>query len=340
MENKKVWVSKPWEINFTSDEFTEKIEKPTEIIVKNQYSHISAGTELACIEGLESFFEMPASPGYTSVGEIIEKGEDVTDFQVGDMVYTMGPHTLYFKIDITDRWHGICVKIPGGLNPEHAAFTHMAGIAMTSLRTSNIELGDDIAVVGLGAIGNLAAQEAQLQGANVIGIDINQNRLDIAKKSGINTLINSSKEDAYETVMKLTSDKGVSTLIDASGLSKVVAASVNFVSLYGEVILLGSPRAPYETNMTDFLQKFHNLPYCANLKGALEFTYPTQQQEFVKHSIERNSKIIQQLMKNKKLLISPIYSHKMSPADAEKAYLGLRDKQNEYIGVVFDWTKF
>lgn len=340
MLNKKIWVTEPWKITCVEDTFNEKIEKPTELIIKNHYSHISAGTELACIGGLESFFQIPDTPGYTAIGEIIEKGAKVTGFEVGDIVYTMGPHKQYFKIDITDRWHGVCVKIPEKVNVEHAAFTHMAGIAMTSLRASNIELGDNVAVVGLGAIGNLAAQEAQLQGANVIGIDINQNRIEIAEKSGIKTLINSSKENVYDAVMKITGDKGVSTLIDASGVSQVVAESVKFVSLYGEVILLGSPRAPFETNITCFLQKFHLFPQCANLKGALEFTYPTHEQEFVKHSIERNSKIIMNLIRDNKLHIAPIYSHKMNPAEAETAYIGLRDKKDEYIGVIFDWTTF
>ena len=106
-----------------------------------------------------------------------------------------------------------------------------------------------------------------------------------------------------------------------------------------EVILLGSPRAPFETNLTKTFQHFHLLPHCLSLKGALEFSYPTHQQEFMKHSIERNASIILNLINEGKLIIKPIYSHKVSPSDAQSAYDGLKNKPSEYTGVVFDWTK-
>ncbi len=69
----------------------------------------------------------------------------------------------------------------------------------------------------------------------------------------------------------------VSTYIDASGQAAVVEQSLDLLALYGEVILLGSPRAPHETNLTAHLQHFHNLPWCQTMKGALEFTFPTHQ---------------------------------------------------------------
>ncbi|MCF8363264.1 MAG: hypothetical protein K9G70_11655, partial [Prolixibacteraceae bacterium] len=124
----------------------------------------------------------------------------------------------------------------------------------------------------------------------------------------------------------------------ASGMSSVVAEAADGVALNGEIILLGSPRAPFETNLTAFIKHFHYFPFNHSLKGALEFTYPTQENEFNKHSIERNAEIIMKLMGSGKLMIEPLYSHKLSPKLAQQAYEGLRDKKNEYIGVVFDWT--
>ena len=340
MKNKKVYVTDINKVTFAEDDFNGKIEKSTEVIVKTRYTHISAGTELACIDGLESFFTIPGTPGYTSVGEIVEKGSDVTHFEIGDLVYTYGPHALYFKIDVTDRWHGVCVKLPAGINPEHATFTHMAGIAMTSLRVSNIELGDHVAVIGLGAIGNLAAQLAGLQGANVTGIDVDETRIEVAAKCGIPVTLNGKKVNVYDEVMKITGDKGVFTLIDASGSAPVIAGSLDFVGLNGEVILLGSPRAPYETNITEVFRHFHLLPWNHTMKGALEFTIPTHQQDFSKHSIERNAGIIMNLIKEDKLKIAPIYTHKLTPENPQKAYDGLRNQKDEYIGVVFDWTSY
>ncbi|NJM15870.1 MAG: zinc-binding alcohol dehydrogenase [Bacteroidales bacterium] len=254
------------------------------------------------------------------------------------MVYTYGPHAEYFKLDSTDRWHGVCVKVPSALAPDVASFTHMATIAFTSVRASNIELGDFVLVTGLGTIGNFAAQLAQLQGATVICTDVDDQRLEIAKNCGLLHVCNPTKVDLKAEIEKLAGEEGISTYIDASGATPVINASLPLVKLYGEVILLGSPRAPYQANLTDTFQKFHLLPHCLTMKGALEFSYPTHQDEFNKHSIERNAKIVMQLMVENKLKVKSLYSHKLNPAKAQEAYDGVRDKKNEFIGVVFDWT--
>ncbi len=338
MKVKKIVITEPHKVELLEKEETLAIEQPNDVIIKTHYSHISAGTELACLAGIETFLDIPGTPGYTAVGEVLDLGENVTGLKKGDIVYSFGPHAEYFKIDNTDRWGGLCVKVPEGTPPDKAAFTHMAGIAMTSLRTSDIELGDWVLVTGLGTIGNLAAQLAQMQGANVIATDVSDRRLEIARNSGISNVLNPAKENLKGKIEQLTNGNLVSTLIDASGLSPVIEQSLELVKLYGEVILLGSPRAPYETNLTSVLQKFHLLPNCLTMKGALEFTYPTHENEFVKHSIEMNSRIILDLIRDGRIVIDHVYSHKMSPAEAQKAYDGLKNKVDEYIGVVFDWS--
>ena len=339
LNRRKIWVPEPNVAQIVSDQFNDVLTSPTQVLVNTHYSHISAGTELACIAGEESFFTIPDTPGYTAVGEIIKKGSAVENLEEGDLVYTYGPHAEYFIIDLEDRWHGVCVKLPEGIDPALASFTHMAGIAMTSLRNSRVELGDHVLVTGQGAIGILAAQLAQLQGGAVLASDVLDSRLDIAGKCGIKTTVNPLKTDLKAFVAEQTGGALVSTYIDASGQAAVVEQSLDLLALYGEVILLGSPRAPHETNLTAHLKHFHNLPWCQTMKGALEFAFPTHQNEFVKHSIERNARIILDLILQEKLLIEPLLSHKVAPGEIQSAYDGLRNTPGEYIGVVIDWNR-
>jgi 2-desacetyl-2-hydroxyethyl bacteriochlorophyllide A dehydrogenase len=337
MKNKKVYVNKPWEISLVEEESDLRIESPNDVILKNKYSHISAGTELACVSGIEGWFVIPNTPGYTAVAEVIEKGTNVQHVEKGDVVYTFGPHQQWFKIDITDRWHGVCVNVPDGLEPDIASFTHMAGIAMTSLRASAIELGDVVVVAGLGAIGNFAAQMAQLQGATVIASDINNSRIKIARECGIRNIFNPMETDTTDAILSFAGREKVDCWIDASGSAPLIEQALDHIVPNGEMILLGSPRKEYLTNLVKTLQKIHLLD-AIKIKSALEFTFPTHQNDFSKHSIERNSAIIMGLMKNGSLKVKPFYTHKVTPEEAPSAYFGLRDKPDEYVGVVIDWA--
>ncbi|MCF8362584.1 MAG: zinc-binding alcohol dehydrogenase, partial [Prolixibacteraceae bacterium] len=215
MKAKQLLVSDLWKVGLNETEYdTERVDSH-EVIIKTLYSHLSAGTEMACLSGLESWFSIPDVPGYTSIGKVISKGDKVDKVNVGDTVFVYGTHSEYFKLDVTERFHGVCVPVPENVNPEYAAFTHMAGIAMTSIRTSDIELGDYVLVTGQGAIGNLAAQFAKLQGAEVIVTDIDDFRLGLSKKCGIEYCVNSANINIVDAVNEITSGKSVNTLIDA-----------------------------------------------------------------------------------------------------------------------------
>ena len=271
---------------------------------------------------------------------MLKKGDNVKHVNISDKVYTFGPHSEYYKINTTAFDTGMCLQVPSGLSLNLVPFTRIGTIAMASLRVSNIELGDYVAVTGLGLVGNLAAQLAQLQGGEVIGIDINSSRIDIAKKCGIGNIVNSSNPGWKEEMKKYTNSEGVHTLIDATGISKVIADSLSIVKTYGEAVLLGSPRGSFETNATEIFDHVHYIHRGSiTFKGALEWRFPSYQTDFVKHSIERNSRIIMQLIKNKKLNIEPLITHELKPEDAAKAYGGLKNNQDEFLGVIFNWTK-
>jgi 2-desacetyl-2-hydroxyethyl bacteriochlorophyllide A dehydrogenase len=335
---KKIVFESPGQIRVAQTTFDLRLESDFEIIIQNCYSHVSAGTELACLAGLEDWFTMPGTPGYTSIGKVIEKGSAIDFVNIHDYVYTFGPHAGYFKINITDRWHGVCVKLPSSINPVHAAFTHMGGIAITALRKSRIELGDWVAISGLGAIGNLAAQLAQLQGANVLAMDIQKERLDIARKCGLLNVHLSKDKVLKDIIHSASQHQGISTWIDATGIPAVIKEAATCINPYGELILLGSPRSPHHTNLTDFLQTVHLLSHGAiEVKGALEFIFPTHTTEFLKHSITRNSEIILELIASNRLHIQPLVSHVIAVDHAAQVYTGLRSKPETFTGVVFDW---
>ena len=335
MHYKKLIFAAPWKVELQEDDVDLNSVPDGMAVIKTHYSLVSAGTELACLSGRESWFKMPAAYGYCSVGEIKALGKNVTGFQPGDIVFQYGRHAGF----ITTPVSGVFLKIPAGLDEKLAPFARMASIAMTAIRVSEIELGDYVAVIGQGLVGIMAAQLARLQGATVIVADVSAKRLELSRACGIEHRFNPGQCNLKEEIMALTGDKGVSTLIDASGSPQVIVESLPLIGRLGELILLGSPRGEYQGNITDVLNVSHLCPRCVTFKGAHEWRYPVAHDEFVKHSLERNTRIIFDLMASKRLVVKPLISHVLRAEQAMQAYEGLRTKKDEYFGVLFDWTE-
>lgn len=335
IQNKRIVFDKPEEINFRTEDIDDNAIPEGSVLVKKIYSLISTGTELACLSGGESYFVMPRSPGYACVAEIVKCGPKVEGFKPGGIVLCYSRHTLY------EIWPagGIFMPVPSGVDLKWVPFVRMATISSTAIRTSAIEFGDYAAVCGQGLVGNMAMQLATLQGAQVIAVDVADNRLEAAKKCGAALTINSTKQDAAEEIKKFTKGRGVSTLIDATGIPALDVKNVEWVAKNGEMIFLGSPRGVYETDVTPFLNRVHIADYNVTLKGAHEWKYPINKTPFVKHSLERNSEIALDLIARNKLVMEPLLSETANPQDCVSVYDKLKNNKDKYLGVLFDWSK-
>ena len=225
------------------------------------------------------------------------------------------------------------------MNLSQAVFTRMVCVAFTALRISNIELGDYVGVTGLGLVGNFAAQLAALQGGRVIGLDLSQRRVELALACGIDHALVMNPATVAEDIRAITGDAGVTTLIEATGNPRALPPALPLVGRYGEVILLGTPRGAYQTDLTEVLRHVH-LDGLGNVtfKGAHEWRYPVPRDAFVKHSIRRNAELALDLIASGGLQVAPLHTHTLKPEQAERAYNGLKNQRDEYIGVVFDWT--
>jgi len=335
MRYRQLMFVSPWQVELQDAHEDLEALAPDQVLIRTRYSLISPGTELACLSGREPWFDMPRTPGYVSVGEVVASGEAVEGCAPGDEVFQYGAHAEYTVADAG----GLLVRVPEGIDPKLVPFTRIATIAMTALRVSDIEVGDEVAVVGLGLVGNLAAQLARLQGGRVIGIEPNEARLESARACGLERWAPATAEAARETVMELTGGSGVATLIEATGIPQAAVEAITLVARRGEMILLGSPRGELQTNLTDFLNYVHIASRSSvTLRGAHEWRFRVLHDPFVKHSIERNTHIAFELMRAGKLAIEPLLTHMLPPERAAEAYVGLRDQPDRYLGVLFDWT--
>lgn len=310
-----------------------------EIAVRTHYSLISPGTELSCLSGeegaLASWAQLPMVPGYVGCGEILAVGPGTHGFEPGQIVLAGTGHASHVKTKTTQR----ITLVPAGLDHKKVCFAQMASIAITALRVSEAELGDYVAVVGLGLVGNLAAQFFALAGCQVIGIDPMVARLKMAGRTGIELVINPDQVDVRQAILDLTCGRGCEVVVEATGIPALALQAAELVATYGDLVLLGSPRQPYVTDVTDLLRAIHLKPY-VTVKGALTGRYPARPSAdgYVKHSVVRNVGISLGLIAGSRLRVEELITHVLPPEECERAYDGLRTKKDEYMGVLFDWT--
>lgn len=306
----------------------------TGILIETECSIVSPGTELACLAGVEAWAPLPIVPGYGSIGRVLETGPAVEGIAPGQRVFTYGQHARH---SLTDR---LVIPLGEDVDPAKAVFARMAGISITALRVSGVELGDAVAVFGLGIVGNLAAQLFKLAGCEVIGIDLSPKRRELASACGIAHTFEPGPELATR-VAALTDGRMCECVVDATGIPAVAERAGELAGKNGELILLGSPRGEYRTDLVPFLNRIHLWDKgCVTVKGALEWRYPIQDPRdgFTRHSIERNIRQILRLIEQGRLVVEPLLTHQVSPQECRAVYEGLRTQKDTYIGVVFDWS--
>jgi len=319
---------------------------PNQILLKTHYSLISPGTEGAGYTGLESGTRFPHGSGYTAIGEVLKVGENVTKCVAGDLAFCYSPHASIAKTE------AVLLAFKGGsgngqiersaltVDEKLVPFVRMATVAMTSVRVASAEFGDTVAIIGLGLVGNSASQLFSLAGMKVIGIERVPKRLEIARRCGIQHLINPDEEDVLARIMALTDGEKAEVTVEAIGNPRLVETAYQLTRTKGEVILLGSPRGEFITDATAILNYSHSIGLGAiTLKSAHEWVYPTMHTGESKHSFERNSRLVYELISEGKFKVEELLTHVIHPEDAQSAYDGLTDRKDEYLGVIMDWTQ-
>ena len=135
------------------------------------------------------------------------------------------------------------------------------------------------------------------------------------------------------------------TVVEAAGVPAVAIKAGTLAAKSGELILLGSPRGQLETDVVPFLTQMHVYTGGITLKGAHEWQFPYEEAPANhnhgqwRFSMEGNVRTLPRLIDKGKLKVKLLLTHVAAPADCQAVYDGLRDRQDDCLGVVFDWTK-
>ena len=123
------------------------------------------------INSIKAKLDEPIQLGYSSMGEVIFVGDDVTEFKVGDRVISNGPHAEVVSVP-----SNLCAHVPDEVSDEEASFTVISAVGLQALRLAEPTLGETFLVSGLGLIGLITCQLLKANGCNVIAIDTDEDK--------------------------------------------------------------------------------------------------------------------------------------------------------------------
>lgn len=168
------------------------------------------------------------------VGEIIECGADVTEYQIDDSVCCYAPLQETVIVNAVNNYK--LRKMPQGAL-ENAGYDP-AQFAMSGVRDANVRVGDFVVVVGLGAIGQIAIQLAKKAGASiVIGVDPIEHRCEIARRHGADHCLNPIGTDVGLEIKKLTGKQGADVIIETSGFADALQSGAARARLWRHYLL-------------------------------------------------------------------------------------------------------
>jgi len=127
--------------------------------------------------------DTPVPLGYSAAGVVAEVGAGVSGFSAGDRVACAGhPYAAHAEVLCVPR--NLCVPIPDGVSFEDASYVMLGAIALNAVRLAEPQIGERVAVIGLGLLGLLGLQMLRAAGCRVIGIDVSPEKLELARTLG------------------------------------------------------------------------------------------------------------------------------------------------------------
>ena len=316
--------------------------KEGEILVRNEASLISSGTELSRVYELKKGIVYPIYPGYASIGIVEDTGvvpDGSAEFAKGTRVLFSGAHREFQRFSVKEMSSlGMIVKLGkefGWLSSIDASLLHLGLVAMNGILPAEVKLGDRVCVFGLGIAGLITALLYQASGIQVLGIDTVENRASHARNAGLQNAI-AVEGDAQVKAVTEFFGKEPDITVDATGRSEGIINAIMCCGENGQVLLLGSPRVDYTCNITGVFNRLHMK--MITLIGAFNGRYPFHKKEGSRESIERNLESFTSLIKQGTIKPKGIISHVLKPEAAMEAYDGLFNHPDKYYCVAFDWT--
>jgi len=283
--------------------------------------------------------DQPMALGYSSAGTIVALGEDMAGFKIGQRVACAGGgYAVHAEYAVVPR--NLLVPLPDTVDFESAAFATLGAIALHGFRLAEPQIGETVAVIGLGLLGLLTGQIASAAGCRVLGIDIDPKRVALATSLGLQAWQRGQSE---EWALAFTANRGFDMVIICADTSS--ADPVEFAGTIARdrarVVATGAvglnlPRKVYYEKELSFINSRSYGP------GRYDPSYEEEGQDYpigyVRWTEGRNLESVVGLLANGKLQVGPLITHRFPIDSAAEAYEVITGKKKEpFLGVLLTY---
>lgn len=310
-------------------------------LVKQVVDKISREGLIPTIEATFNRLDSPMPLGYSSSGTIIGLGDGMEGFSIGQRVACAGGgYAVHAEYNLVPK--NLITPLPDDVEFESAAFTTLGAIALHGFRLAETQVGENVAVIGLGLLGLMTIQIANASGCNVFGIDPQQDRVELAHSFGIAA---QARDSAAEAGLSFTGNRGFDAVIicaDTSSNDPIELAGI-LSRDRGKVVATGAiglsiPRKIYYEKELSFINSRSYGP------GRYDPGYEEKGNDYplgyVRWTEGRNFKTIVELISKKKLLVQPLITHRFNIEDASEAYQVITGKTaQKFLGVLLRYPE-
>jgi predicted dehydrogenase/threonine dehydrogenase-like Zn-dependent dehydrogenase len=283
--------------------------------------------------------DQPMALGYSSSGTIVALGEGMQGFKIGERVACAGGgYAVHAEYNVVPR--NLLTALPEAVDFESAAFTTLGAIALHGFRLAEPQIGENVAIIGMGLLGLLAAQIATAAGCNVLGIDVDPARTKLASSLGLRAV---PREEALDSSVAFTADRGFDVILicaDTSSNDPVELAG-GLARDRARVVATGAvgltfPRKIYYEKEISFINSRSYGP------GRYDLNYEEHGNDYplgyVRWTEGRNFEAVVDLMAKGQLNVKPLITHRFDISEATQAYEVITGKKKEpFLGVLLTY---
>ncbi len=345
-----------------------------QVLVRNHYSLISAGTEGKTVKdarlgyigkararkeevkkviqtaktiGIFETYKMvmnkldaPSALGYSCAGEIIAVADDVKEFKIGDKVACGGAGAVHAEVVAISV--NLCVKLDDNADLKSACFTTVGAIAMQGIRQADLRLAENCVVIGLGLIGQITVSLLKASGVNVIAIDIDSNQVSKAHIMGADLSLSRNDELLSNKINEFTNGYGADAIIITASTSSndPIELAGELCRKKGKVIIVGAVPTGF-SRKNYYIKELELKMSCSYGPGRYDTEFEEQGIDYpyayVRWTETRNMQAFAKLLQEQKIPIDKTITHEYAFQNAKAAYDLILEKSEPFTGIVLKY---